>query len=100
MLYYLIVFASKEKLLTQVSIQLSDLERLEAEESRKAAALIEAKKELDKEFEKGRVREKQLEDERNRSSAIQERVQRLEATASARSTLEGLLLYCSVLSDL
>eukprot|EP01060_Flectonema_neradi_P035956 TRINITY_DN6770_c0_g1_i2.p1 TRINITY_DN6770_c0_g1~~TRINITY_DN6770_c0_g1_i2.p1 ORF type:complete len:1440 (+),score=435.73 TRINITY_DN6770_c0_g1_i2:442-4320(+) len=84
---------------TQVSIQLSDLERLEAEESRKAAALIEAKKELDKEVEKGRSRDKQLEDERARSSAIQERLQRLEAAAAARSTLEGKLSGLEILAE-
>eukprot|EP01059_Diplonema_ambulator_P034532 TRINITY_DN7781_c0_g1_i3.p1 TRINITY_DN7781_c0_g1~~TRINITY_DN7781_c0_g1_i3.p1 ORF type:complete len:1371 (+),score=499.88 TRINITY_DN7781_c0_g1_i3:1780-5892(+) len=83
----------------QLRRQLEDIERLENEEGRKATALAEARKELERESERLRNKECQLEEERARSAAIAERVQRLEAAAAARSSLEGKIAGLEILAE-
>ena len=83
----------------QIAKQVADMERLETDESRKAAALAEARKELERLSDAMRAKERSLEEERARGTATTERVQRLEAAAAARSSLEGKIAGLEILAE-
>eukprot|EP00756_Hemistasia_phaeocysticola_P050266 Hpha_TRINITY_DN2497_c0_g1::TRINITY_DN2497_c0_g1_i1::g.24655::m.24655 len=75
----------------QLQRQEDDMERIEQEQSRERLALTEARRELEREAERGRVREGQLKDANARAETAQGRVTILERSAAERGAVQGKL---------
>ncbi|KAJ9454505.1 hypothetical protein DIPPA_04633 [Diplonema papillatum] len=83
----------------QLAQQVEDMERIEQDDSKKAIALAEARKELEREVERVKSTTRYLEDERAKAQMLTDRVHQLEAAAAQRSSLEGKIAGLEILAE-